>query len=281
MKDKKIIKVFSMVCILAMMTFGIMGCTTTKLDQQPDRQTQQVKNDEVETEETKNDTVQTEADDSKTGEKPENDEASDEYFDVDEVEDEVDYSKYEEKESETVKPQNGSAVISDGSQTETDQYETEPVPEGQQMPVEPENAQIDKSQEKTCYLTISCATILDNMDQLTAGKEGLVPADGVLYPRTKVTFYEGESVFDILSRETRNNRIHMESNFTPMYNSAYIKGIGNLYEFDCGANSGWMYCVNGWYPNYGVSRYAVQDQDEIIFNYTCDLGRDLGQEWMG
>ena len=114
------------------------------------------------------------------------------------------------------------------------------------------------------------------MDLLTEGKEGLVPADGVILAKTKVVFYEGESVFDVLQRETRNRKIHMESSFTPMYNSAYIEGIHNLYEFDCGAESGWMYQVDGWYPNYGVSRYQVQEGDDIQFHYTCDLGRDVG-----
>ena len=84
------------------------------------------------------------------------------------------------------------------------------------------------------------------------------------------------SVYDILQREMRNNRIHMESQFTAMYNSAYVQGINNLYEKDCGQWSGWMYEVNGWYPNYGCSRYQVQDGDNIEWHYTCGLGRDLG-----
>ena len=131
----------------------------------------------------------------------------------------------------------------------------------------------------TCYLTISCATILDNMEDLADGKETLVPEDGILLPRTEISFTEGQSVYDVLQLVTTEKRIHMESVFTPMYDSAYIEGIGNLYEFDCGPNSGWMYSVNDWYPNYGVSQYQLEDGDEIQLNYTCDLGRDLGQTW--
>lgn len=155
-------------------------------------------------------------------------------------------------------------------------YFTDDVPEGKQQPVEPGDVEIDKNSQKTCYLTISCATILDNMDELADGKDVLVPADGLILPRTEVTFYEGESVFDVLQRETRNRGIHMENSFVPMYNSAYIEGIANLYEFDCGSDSGWTYKVNGWFPNYGVSRYVLQQGDELEFLYTCDLGRDLG-----
>jgi uncharacterized membrane-anchored protein len=56
----------------------------------------------------------------------------------------------------------------------------------------------------------------------------------------------------------------------------YIQGINNIYEFDAGALSGWMYRVNGWFPNYGASRYVVQQGDVIEWVYTCDLGRDVG-----
>ena len=80
----------------------------------------------------------------------------------------------------------------------------------------------------------------------------------------------------MLSRVVKQNNIHMEYENTPMYNSAYIEGIGNLYEFDCGELSGWMYSVNDWFPNYGCSRYQVQNGDVIKWVYTCDLGYDVG-----
>ena len=37
-----------------------------------------------------------------------------------------------------------------------------------------------------------------------------------------------------------------------------------------------MYTVNGWFPNYGCSKYVLQDKDVIQWIYTCDLGRDIG-----
>jgi hypothetical protein len=104
----------------------------------------------------------------------------------------------------------------------------------------------------------------------------LVPDDGWILEPTTVTFYEGESVFNVLQRTCKENKIHMEFENTPLYNSAYIEGIGNLYEFDCGDQSGWMYAVNGWFPNYGCSRYALENGDVIQWVYTCDLGADVG-----
>ena len=89
-------------------------------------------------------------------------------------------------------------------------------------------------------------------------------------------FTEGESVFDVLKRVCRENKIHMEFSETPVYQSAYIEGIGNFYEFDCGEGSGWMYRVNGEFPNYGCSRYTLADGDTVEWVYTCDFGADVG-----
>lgn len=160
-------------------------------------------------------------------------------------------------------------------ETGQDQYLTDPVPEGRPIPVEPENAVISDT-AYTCTLSISCATILDHMDWLDAEKTELVPADGWILQPVSVTFYEGESVFHVLQRTCKQNGIHMEFTNTPIYNSAYIEGINNLYEFDCGDLSGWMYKVNEWFPNYGCSRYQLMDGDTICWVYTCDLGSDVG-----
>lgn len=128
----------------------------------------------------------------------------------------------------------------------------------------------------TCTVSISCATILDNLAACDPEKLELVPEDGQLLAPTEVSAQAGESVFDVLQRVCRENRLHLEFSNTPVYNSAYIEGIGNLYEFDVGNLSGWMYSVNGWFPNYGCSNYQVQDGDVIAWQYTCDLGADIG-----
>ena len=169
-------------------------------------------------------------------------------------------------------------VYSDGQNKGKDQYETDPVPEGKPLPVEPEDQEVDKKKTYTCTFSIECSTILNNLKDLDPDKRELVPSNGVILAPTKVTFYEGESVFDVLQRVCKEKGIHLESSWTPIYNSAYIEGIHNLYEFDCGELSGWMYRVNGWYPNYGCSRYQLVDGEVVEWRYTCDLGNDVGRE---
>lgn len=167
--------------------------------------------------------------------------------------------------------------------TGKDKYQTDPVPEGKPAPSEPQDTTVDQTTTYTCTISISCGTILANWDawdewdaDTAAAKKPLVPSDGVILPSTTVTFSEGESVYDVLQRVCRENGIHMEASWTPMYNSAYVEGINNLYEFDVSQGSGWMYRVNGWFPNYGCSRYALQNGDVVEWLYTCDLGNDVG-----
>lgn len=171
------------------------------------------------------------------------------------------------------KPEQSDDKVQNGGK---DQYLTDPIPEGKPNPVEPENQDVDKEKSYTCTFSIECSTILNNLDQLDPEKLEMVPFGGVILKKTTVTFYEGESVFDVLQRLCKEKDIHLESSWTPIYNSAYIEGIHNLYEFDCGNLSGWMYKVNGWYPNYGCSRYQMKDGDTVEWRYTCDLGNDIG-----
>lgn len=159
--------------------------------------------------------------------------------------------------------------------TGKDQYQTDPVPAGKPEPVEPEHTETGEK-KYSCTISISCATILDNMELLDKKKVSLIPKDGWILKPVTVSFQEGESVFDVLQRVCKEKKIHMEFSNTPMYNSAYIEGIHNIYEFDVGSLSGWNYKVNDWFPNYGCSRYQLKDGDVINWMYTCNLGKDIG-----
>lgn len=57
-----------------------------------------------------------------------------------------------------------------------------------------------------------------------------------------------------------------------MYNSAYVQGINNLYEKDCGQWSGWMYEVNGWYQTMdaAVTRYRTGTTSNGIIPVTWE-----------
>lgn len=130
----------------------------------------------------------------------------------------------------------------------------------------------------TCTLEIRCDVLLDNMDLVPKEKHSLVPENGELLGVTEIEFKGGESVFDVFRKLLREKKLHFEYVDASAYNSVYIEGIGNLYEYDCGPQSGWMYSVNGVHPGLGCSAYTLADGDVIVFSYTCDLGADLGAE---
>ena len=137
------------------------------------------------------------------------------------------------------------------------------------------------SQETAEQVTISitAATLLDNMDKFDSAKKSLLPEDGVLVSTRSVPFKEGSTVFDALVAVTKDQRVHMEYVSTPLYKSNYIEGIANIYEMDAGPLSGWMYKVNGVFPSVGCGRYELKAGDVIEWIYTCDLGRDIGGDW--
>lgn len=141
---------------------------------------------------------------------------------------------------------------------------------------EPTQNKADSS-PKYCTIEICCDTILSNMENLESGKEGYVPSNGTILATSKIEFTDGETVFDVLKRACELTGTQLEYSYTPLYESYYIEGINYLYEYDCGDQSGWMYKVNGWFPNYGCSSYKVKDGDVIVWCYTCNgLGADVG-----
>lgn len=128
-------------------------------------------------------------------------------------------------------------------------------------------------QKQTVTISISCKTAINKGVNNEVGFTHL-PSNGVILGTTTVEIKEGDTVFEVLEKVVRQNKIHME--YSGSGSSIYIEGIDNLYEFDGGQNSGWMYSVNGWYPNYGCGVYKLKPNDVIEWNYTCDLGADLG-----
>lgn len=223
-------------------------------------------------------TVSTEQSESSAPVETQKEETVSEDFDVaDEPDAKTDFSKYEEKVSSSSQntgsndrdsqndagQSSGDAAQNSGSQSSGDAAQN---PGSQSSG---DAAQEEENSQSICYFTISCTEILDNMDMLTPGREAFVPENGLILEKSQVPFEKGETVFDVLKRVTRDCGIQMEFSYFPMYESMYIEGIGNLYEKDCGGSSGWFYFVNGVKPNYGVSKYVLEDQDNVEFYYTC------------
>lgn len=145
-----------------------------------------------------------------------------------------------------------------------------------------DNTLIEKGQTDTCTISIVCDTILNNTDNLNEEKAPFVPKNGTILPKTTVSFAQGDTVFEVLKKVCDATNLQIEYSYTPLYESYYIEGINHLYEFDCGPESGWMYKVDEWFPNYGCSSYTLKNGQDIVWCYTCNgLGADVGEIWMG
>ncbi len=131
----------------------------------------------------------------------------------------------------------------------------------------------DEVQPFNVTLSVRCDTILKNMDKLSDEKKDIIPEDGVIIAEEKVDLSEKSSLLYILKKVITEHKIHID--FESGYNSAYVKGMANIYAGDCGELSGWMVRVNGEDVAVGTDLYYPQDGDVIEWLYTCDMGNDI------
>ena len=131
----------------------------------------------------------------------------------------------------------------------------------------------EKTGEQEVTIAIYCSTAVAKGLAKEDSWKDAVPADGTILSPTKVKFKDGETVFDALKQVVQAKKIQMQ--YEGSKGNPYIKGINNLYEFDGGPLSGWMFSVNKGVTNYGCNQVKLQSGDLIEWNYTCDMGRDL------
>ena len=107
-----------------------------------------------------------------------------------------------------------------------------PVSTEKPVTVKPTVKPTEKPKNEVSF-EIECKKILKKKELWKNGLEEVIPASGIYYSG-KCSFTEKESVYDILKRITKENNIALDSEYTPMYGTYYVKGIGGLYQFDCG-----------------------------------------------
>lgn len=189
----------------------------------------------------------------------------------------------------TERPESEDSVFTEASVTADMSIPVSSAPEKSQPPAaeasapaesQPAESSLQPTEEAlpsslSVTFMIECSVLLDQRQQLPRNKQMLVPGDGVILSEMTVDYTDGESVFDLTKRICRDRKIPLEFTITPLYHTAYIEGMNNLYEFDCGSGSGWVYSVNEKLPGVGCSDYRLQSGDRIVWHYTCQLGNDL------
>ena len=116
-----------------------------------------------------------------------------------------------------------------------------------------------------CAISVTCKDIIP-VDEKNAKAE-IVPQNGIILEKTSAGFNEGETVSEVLIRVLKEKKIHFDYEAKSSVGGGYIKAIGNLYQFDFGGKSGWVYTVNGENINVGASEYKLSDGDLVEWKY--------------
>lgn len=125
-------------------------------------------------------------------------------------------------------------------------------------------------QAETVTLTVGFSTAVENGILRDPAYADVLPASGYFLENEAVALEAGESALDLLRRTLR------ERNIAFSVSGGYVRSIGGLSERAMGAQSGWLYSVNGVFPNYSARSYALKPGDRVAFLYSCSLG-DVGQ----
>ena len=150
-----------------------------------------------------------------------------------------------------------------------------------------ENDQFDLEESEIAgYVTIS----FEDKGVRVEGEKGLkfpVPLGTIIEP-TKVPYKEGENIAQVTKRLLDHLGIGMKHSGT-LESGFYLGAITNfevdgtpydsMAEFDAGVGSGWMITQNGTFINQGASEFKVSDGDILKWQYTCQLGADIGDDF--
>ena len=146
------------------------------------------------------------------------------------------------------------------------------TPETSKPTVQPIIQTPEAPRTETITLSVSCSTILNNIEKFNSKKNDLIPQGGAVIDATSLEFCENFSVFDYLEQLAYEQGIVLKYKSFP---SIYVEAIGDIAEFDCGGGSGWQYKVNGMIPSVSMSAYKLKGGDKVEILYTCDFGNDL------
>ncbi len=120
----------------------------------------------------------------------------------------------------------------------------------------------------------------------TSDKVDMATPLGVLVLPTQVPYALGDTIATVTLRLL--DALNVEySHWGTVLSGFYLECIKDFYvsdgtlidilgEFDAGGGSGWMITWNNWFINMGASEFQVEDGDIIKWQFTCQLGSDIG-----
>lgn len=83
------------------------------------------------------------------------------------------------------------------------------------------------------------------------------------------------NAFEALKYYCEKNSIQL--GYTGSGKLSYVNSINGIKEKSEGPSSGWMYKVNGVFPNISAGRYDLSSNDTLEWVFTKDGGKDVGE----
>ena len=138
----------------------------------------------------------------------------------------------------------------------------------------------------------------EKIGTVTLSIEKFTIGQGYLIEPTQVVLHEGDTCANLVKDILKNNNYEIEAPTTS--NGWYLSGIKNAdngktkipdviknmdtqvngEDITYHRNAGWMYSVNGEYPNVGMAAWIPKDGDVIRVQFTVyGLGADLGSQY--
>lgn len=115
-------------------------------------------------------------------------------------------------------------------------------------------------------VTIDCLSAVEYYNELSDAKRKVMPSEGVFISGYETMLEENSTCYTALLQVCDELGLHIEHTGIP--GTEYIKGLGNLYEFDLGGESGWLYSVNGEKPAVGANGVKLESEDDLRWFYS-------------
>ncbi|NLC40440.1 MAG: DUF4430 domain-containing protein [Clostridiaceae bacterium] len=120
------------------------------------------------------------------------------------------------------------------------------------------------------YLSVNCV----NAVNANVNYASNYAPDGVMLAGKEITVDPGSSVFDVLKASG------LTINASNSFLGAYVSSVQGISEGAAGAGKGgWIYSINGVFPNLSASNVTVKNGDIVFFHYTVTPGDVPGSSY--
>jgi len=101
----------------------------------------------------------------------------------------------------------------------------------------------------------------------------IIGYENTILSKTSGEIKNGDTVLSFTKRILRKKDIDYDDR------GGYLSNIDGLKQFDKGSKSGWMFSVNGDFPEIGADNVRLREDDYIKWLYTSDMGKDIGNKY--